>query len=125
MEPTSFGTYLKELRLAKGYGLREFARIIDMQPSNLSNLERGKLSPPRRKEALEILADALELGETDPQRQKLFDLAIADTPDRIPADLVDYATEVRVLPLLLRTVAHKRLSETQLRKLAEEINALY
>ena len=125
MSPTTFCAYLKQLRLERGYGLREFARIIDMHPSNLSNLERGKLPPLRHKESLEVISDALGLSNEDPRRKRLFDLAVADTPDRLPADLVNYAAEVKVIPLLLRTIADKGLSEEQIRQLAQEINALY
>lgn len=125
MSPTTFCAYLKQLRLERGYGLREFARIIDMHPSNLSNLERGKLPPLRHKESLEVISDALGLSNEDPRRKRLFDLAVADTPDRLPADLVNYAAEVKVIPLLLRTIADKGLSEEQIRHLAQDINALY
>ena len=125
MSPVTFSAYLKQLRLERGYGLREFARIIDMQPSNLSNLERGKLPPLRHKESLEVISDALGLSDDDPRRKELFDLAVAGTPDRLPADLVSYAAEVKVIPLLLRTIAEKKLSESQIRQLTQDINALY
>lgn len=121
----TFGEYLKQQRLEKGYGLREFARVIDMHPSNLSKLERDKLPPLRHRESLEVIAEALDFNGDDPRRKRLFDLAVADTPGRLPVDLVDYAAETKVVPLLLRTVAEKRLSEEQIRDLTEQINRLY
>jgi len=41
-----FGYKLRELRKAKGYGLREFARLLKKSPSYLSNIERGAVPPP-------------------------------------------------------------------------------
>ena len=125
MSAITFGEYLKQQRLEGSYGLREFARKIDMHPSNLSNLERGKIPPLRHRGSLEVVAEALGFGEEDARRKRLFDLAVADLPDRLPADLKDYATEVKVIPLLLRTIADKRLSEEQIRKLTQDINELY
>lgn len=125
MERITFGMYLKQQRLQQGYGLREFARLLDMHPSNLSNLERDKLPPPHQKASLDIIAEALGFDEHDPRRATLFDLAVAERPDRLPADLVEYVAEVKVVPLLLRRLAEKRLSEEQICRLVQDITALY
>jgi transcriptional regulator with XRE-family HTH domain len=37
----AFGAHFRKLRIAKGYGMREFAIIADMEYSTLSRLERG------------------------------------------------------------------------------------
>ena len=37
----AFGAQLRKLRLTKGFGLREFAMIADMEYSQLSKIERG------------------------------------------------------------------------------------
>jgi len=37
----AFGAHFRKLRESKGYGLREFALIADMEYSTLSDIERG------------------------------------------------------------------------------------
>ncbi|MGE3776318.1 MAG: helix-turn-helix domain-containing protein, partial [Pirellulaceae bacterium] len=39
----SFGTYLREKRVAKGYSLRKFAELVDVSPTYLSQVEQGKV----------------------------------------------------------------------------------
>ena len=41
----AFGAQLRKMRLAKGFGLREFAMIADMEYSQLSKIERGVTNP--------------------------------------------------------------------------------
>jgi transcriptional regulator with XRE-family HTH domain len=58
-----FGVKLRELRKTKGYGLREFATLIELSASYLSNIERGVVSPPSA-EVVEKIAKALD-GDLD------------------------------------------------------------
>ncbi len=58
-----FGVKLRELRNAKGYGLRDFAKEINLSASYLSNIERGVVPPPSA-EVVEKIAVALD-GELD------------------------------------------------------------
>jgi transcriptional regulator with XRE-family HTH domain len=58
-----FGYKLRELRNAKGIGLRDFAKLIDKSPSYLSNIERGVVPPPTA-EVIILIADALD-GDTE------------------------------------------------------------
>jgi death-on-curing family protein len=83
----TFGGMLKKLRVEEtDIGLRAFANMIDMKPSNLSNIERGRIPPPASKEIVDRICDALGLSSHDPRREKLFDLA-AEAKNRIPADV--------------------------------------
>jgi transcriptional regulator with XRE-family HTH domain len=121
----TFGQYLRKLRIARGFGLRAFSRQLGMDAANLSNIERGKVRPPRSPEILEAIAEALALPEGNEERQRLFDLAVADRPERMPADVAHSAAKEPLIPLLLRTVANKQLGEKELRELIKELNERY
>jgi transcriptional regulator with XRE-family HTH domain len=118
----TFGEYLRALRLRVGVGLRAFAEAAAMQPSNLSNLEHGRLNPPQDKETLDQLAELLGLETGSPARARLFDLAVAGR-DRPPADVAAFAARTPGIPVLLRTIENRGLSEEELRQLTARIRA--
>jgi transcriptional regulator with XRE-family HTH domain len=43
---TSFGTYIRSLRLLRGFGLRELARQLGISAPYLSDLEKDKRGAP-------------------------------------------------------------------------------
>ena len=121
----TFGDLLKKLRLEEAnIGLRAFADLIDMKPSNLSNLERDRIAPPASRKAIDSICDALGLAKTDPRRETFFDLA-AEAKNRIPADVAEAVKEQQGVPVLVRTVANKQLSEKKLKELTEYIKKFY
>jgi len=124
-EGGTFGVYLKKLRLEEArIGLRAFADLIEMAPSNLSNIERDRTSPPYKKNKLNQICDALGLPEHDERRTKLFDLA-AQSGSRVPVDIVQTIRDNPGVPVLVRTVANKQLDEKKLRELNEYIKQFY
>jgi len=121
----TFGGLLKTIRVEEAdIGLRAFADLIDMKPSNLSNIERNRISPPASRQAIMRICDALGLAKNDPRRVKLFDLA-AEGKNRIPADVANTVKNQPGVPVLVRTVANKQLSEEKIRELAEYIKEFY
>ena len=121
----TFGGLLKKIRVEEAdIGLRAFADLIDMKPSNLSNIERNRIPPPAGQKAIVRICDTLGLAKNDPRREKMFDLA-AKADNRIPADIADMVKNQPGVPVLVRTVANKQLSEKKLRDLAEYIKKFY
>jgi transcriptional regulator with XRE-family HTH domain len=121
----TFGALLKKLRVEEAdIGLRAFADLINMKPSNLSNMERDRIPPPANRETIDRIGDALGLPIGDPRRNELFDLA-AKAKNRIPADVAEAVKEQPGIPVLVRTVANKQLSEEKLKELAEYIKKFY
>src|SRR5213592_1402293 len=60
-EPASeLGPRLRAIRLARGVGLRELARKLDLSPSSISQIETGKTQPSVRT----LYAFASEFGVT-------------------------------------------------------------
>lgn len=57
-DEVSFGAKVRELRGAKGFGLREFAKMVHMSPTYLSKVERGEFAAPAE-EKVKAIADAL------------------------------------------------------------------
>ena len=121
----TFGAFLRALRLQAGYGPRRFAAQAGFQPSNLSNIERGKKPPPGDPERLEQIADALGLAEDSQERRELYDLAAEAREEPLPADLEGYTRRSKAIPVLLRAAKGKGLTDEDFRELAEHIREHY
>ncbi len=117
----TFGEFLRAHRLRAGFGLRAFAEAAGMQPSNLSNLEHGRLAPPQEETTLETFAELLGLAAGSAERARLFDLAVAGR-ERLPADVAGFAARTPGIPVLLRTIANKGLGKKELERLTEYVN---
>ena len=121
----TFGNFLKKCRLRAGYGLRSFALMIDMKPSNLSNIEHGRLNPPQDPEALTQITETLGLVEDSIEWLRLFDLAVKHKSAALPPDVASYAGKTPGIPVLLRTIKGKKLTQKDLRELTSHINEQY
>ena len=114
-----FGRFFKAIRLKTGQSLRQFCLANGLDAGNTSKLERGKLPPPGRA-VLDKYAQMLGLKEGSSDWFTFFDLAAAEA-GRIPDDLMDDEELAGKLPLVFRTLRGERLTEEQLRDLAERI----
>jgi transcriptional regulator with XRE-family HTH domain len=122
MKKQAFGAYLKDLRLARGYGLRAFAKKVDLLPSNLSNIETGKASPPRSIDILNKIADGLGLSDACNERATLFDLAAKI--GQVPVDVQEYLSKIDAmeeLPLMARTIKNEKLTKAQIQQLIRDL----
>src|SRR5258708_24961500 len=96
-----FGAFLTALRTRAGIGLRTFAEMADLQPSNLSALEHGRRLPSQDADKLKEMASLLGLVEGSKDWEKFFDLPKRATA--LPADVLHMAARPLV-PVLLRTI---------------------
>jgi transcriptional regulator with XRE-family HTH domain len=104
----SFGKRLRERRLERGFGLREFARMLGISSTYLSQIEQENVDPPTAERAAKI---ATILGEYP-------DEWIAHA-GRVPDDLEGIIhTQPVGFPMLLREASG--LTAEQLRILAEQ-----
>jgi len=122
---TTFGQLLKDIRLNEAkMGLRLFADLIDMAPSNLSDIERGRKLPPNNEEKITQICNALGMANDDARRIQFFDLA-ANSKGRIPIDVANAIEENPAVPMLVRTVHNRQLSQEKIEKLTEHIKKYY
>jgi transcriptional regulator with XRE-family HTH domain len=115
-----FGDFFKLKRIEKGFTLREFCRKFNLDPGNISKLERGMLPPPESKEKLGEYARALGLKKGSDEWYQFFDLAAA-SKGVIPHELLENEELVKSLPIIFRTFRSKRVSKKNVDDLIEKL----
>ena len=113
-----FGNSLRELRLRAGFGLRRFALLVDVLPSNLSAMEHGRRSPPTDPEKLQEMADVLGLLKGSEEWSMFFDAA--RRAGQLPAD-VAHLGQHKLVPVLLRAIDNRNLSDAEIQQLVADI----
>ena len=83
----TFGSFLREKRMARGLTLRGMAAKLDLSPVYMSNIENDRRAAPSQ-EYLERMALLLQLDK--PEREWMLDLAAKSKQNRVSADLPDY-----------------------------------
>ena len=111
-----FGLMTKKLRLKAGFGLRPFAELIEMAPSNWAAIEAGRRPLPS--ERTRDVAEALGLVEGSAEWVSFFDAA--KSPTEFPAD-VRHLAKRRLIPALLRTIDNKNLDDAAIQRLITDI----
>lgn len=114
----NFGNYIKSIRLERGVTLRDFCRQLDIDPSNWSKVERGKLPPPKSKLMLESIAKKLGIEDGTEEWYAIFDLAVTAF---IPTELIGDEDITNSLPMFFRTIRGRKPSNDDLRELVEKI----
>ncbi len=115
-----FGEFFKEIRQRNGQTLRQFCLKHNLDPGNISKLERGKISPPSSRETLEKYASYLKIKEGANEWYEFFDYAAACS-GKIPADVMSDEKLVEKLPVFFRTLRGQRVSNDQLDELIDLI----
>lgn len=111
---TTFGSYIKTLRMSRNIGQRELARIIDISASYLNDIENNNRDAPR-KEIIKKLSDILEAN-----LENLYDLA-GKGKNRIPPDIPEIIKKNKEIPSLLRTIERLGLRDSEIKKIKNEI----
>ncbi len=111
----SFGSFFKEKRIELGKSLRKFCAEHELDPGNISKIERDRMAPPLGR--IDQFARHLRLDGEDLQTFK--DLA-AISAGRIPKDLTEEETLAR-LPIFFRAARDSNVSTEKLKELVEAI----
>lgn len=98
-----FGEFIKKRRLDQGISLREFCRLLNVDPSNWSKIERGIISPPQDDYRLRQIAEILKIGFGTNLWQQMKDMAKIDAGS-IPDDIRSDRRVLNSLPIFFRTL---------------------
>ena len=98
----TFGEYLKQKRLDKEITLRGFAKLVDISPVYLCDLEKGRKAAPSM-EVMQKKVSKLALNKEESER--FYDLAALEQTAKnpIPKDLNAFLKDNRVIVSALRT----------------------
>lgn len=105
---TTFGQFLREKRVEKGFSLRKFAELVGVSPTYLSQVEQDNVDPPT---ADRVKRMAELLGESVDEATALAGRLTEDLPEII-------RESPKGVPGLLRAV--RGLTVEQLRKLQDD-----
>ena len=98
----TFGEYLKQKRLDKEITLRGFAKLVDISPVYLCDLEKGIKAAPSM-EVMQKMVSKLALNKEESER--FYDLAALEQTAKnpIPKDLNAFLKDNHVIVSALRT----------------------
>ena len=120
MAKKTFGSFFKEIRSKRCITLRKLCQAHDLDPGNMSKLERGLLPPPTSIGKLTQYAKALGLRKGTDDLYTFLDLAAAER-GKIPSDVLEDDTLVAKLPVLFRTLRGQKGSDKKLKQLIGKI----
>lgn len=120
----TFGELLKDLRMKRGYSLRELAKRTGVDSAYLSRVERGVCKPPQKENIIWDIIGKVGTKNNPSQAEKEFcllcDLSLVEN-----SKMPELQTQSYLIPVILRTIDGKKMSEEKLLKLTEFINRKY
>ena len=121
MVNSTFSEFFRQKRVNMGLTLRSFCEKFGLDPAYISRLETGNLNPPKDRDKLVALAQALGIKEETTEWVEFFDQAYL-AKGEIPQDILTGQSSSKYLPLLFRTARGKKLSKQKLQELIKLIN---
>ena len=114
----TFGSFLREKRMARGLTLRGMAAKLDLSPVYMSNIENARRAAPSQ-EYLERMALLLQLDK--PEREWMLDLAAKSKQNRVSADLPDYIMDREIVRAALRTAREADATDQEWQEFIDRI----
>ena len=115
----SFGEFIAKKRQEKRITLREMARLLQITPPYLSDIEKDRRNPPD-KDKLDEIAEILSLNEKE--RRYMYDLA-GKKRKSIALDLPEYIMERDYVRIALRKAMDLGVGEEEWRKFVEKLES--
>lgn len=115
-----FGNFIRERRLLVNLSLRKFCDLCNLDPSNWSKIERGRLPLKYDRQNLEKIASVLQIEPGSKDWLEFFDLATIAS--KVIPDYV-YSDEelLKALPVFFRTASNNKPSDKELNEIIELI----
>ena len=113
----TFGTYIRSLRLYRGFGLRELARQLAISAPYLSDLEKDKRGAP----PVDLVRAIVKILDAD--SENIYDLA-GISRNTISSDIDDLLISKPEIVSLLRSVNFFNLSKQQILEIKETMTSL-
>lgn len=116
----TFGGFFKKKRQELGLTLRRFCLHNELDPGNISKLERGRLGPPIQDDVLGRYAKALGIKKGSEEWRKFRELA-AIGAGRIPPEFLEDRELVKKLPVVFRLTRDRKIDRERLERLIQMI----
>jgi len=113
----TFGTYIRSLRLYRGFGLRELARQLGISAPYLSDLEKDKRGAP----PVDLVRAIVKILDAD--SENIYDLA-GKSRNTIASDIEDLLIAKPEIVSLLRSANFFNLSKQQILEIKETMTSL-
>ena len=113
----TFGTYIRSLRLYRGFGLRELARQLGISAPYLSDLEKDKRGAPPV-DLVRVIVNIL-----DADSENIYDLA-GKSRNTIASDIEDLLIAKPEIVSLIRSANFFNLSKQQILEIKETMTSL-
>ena len=113
----TFGTYIRSLRLYRGFGLRELARQLGISAPYLSDLEKDKRGAP----PVDLVRAIVKILDAD--SENIYDLA-GKSRNTIASDIEDLLIAKPEIVSLLRSANFFSLSKQQILEIKETMTSL-
>ena len=113
----TFGTYIRSLRLYRGFGLRELARQLGISAPYLSDLEKDKRGAP----PVDLVRAIVKILDAD--SENIYDLA-GKSRNTIASDIEDLLIAKPEIVSLLRSANFFNLSKKQILEIKETMTSL-
>lgn len=118
-EKLKFGEFVEKKRLEKGITLRGLARMLDIAPAYMSDIEKGRRYPPDKEKLLEI-ASHLVLSEDE--KNYMFDLAALEKTNSVSPDLPEYIMETDNARVALRLARDNKVTNDDWKEIIKILN---
>jgi len=111
-----FGRFVEQKRKEQGITLRGLAGELELAPSYMSDMEKGRRYPPDRGK-LEEIARILKLPKED--KDLMYDLAALAKENTVSPDLPEYIMEKDIVRVALRKARDKNVSDEDWQRVIE------
>jgi transcriptional regulator with XRE-family HTH domain len=119
VDQITFGNFLRRKRLEKEITLRGFAKMMDLSPVYICDVEKDRKPAPSA-ERLKQIAERLLLGKEE--IEEMLDLAaLSRSRPTVSGDLLEYIMEKDIVRVALRTAKEACATDEEWQEFIEKL----